>query len=123
MNVLLTFISAADVEAKAGPACGLECKYLTSDDYRNILWTSFADVPGELVPPSQDMWLPALIFSCITHFEVLFSRSDPARFPAGPHRSEEELCAFFLDVFLVFVAHVCLSREVRQHSLLSNESS
>ncbi|TNM91949.1 hypothetical protein fugu_018961 [Takifugu bimaculatus] len=39
----------ADVEAMAGPACGLQCKYLTSDDYRHILWTSFADVPGPIL--------------------------------------------------------------------------
>lgn len=70
VNVLLTFISASDVEAKAGPTCSLQCKYLTSDDYRNILWTSFAEIPGELDPPSQDMLLPAPIFSCIVllHF-------------------------------------------------------
>ncbi|XP_029693535.1 synaptic vesicle 2-related protein-like isoform X2 [Takifugu rubripes] len=41
--------SCMDVEAMAGPACGLQCKYLTSDDYRHILWTSFADVPGPIL--------------------------------------------------------------------------
>ncbi|TMS08562.1 Synaptic vesicle 2-related protein [Larimichthys crocea] len=31
------------------PRCGLECKYLTSADYKDLLWTTLAEFPGLLV--------------------------------------------------------------------------
>lgn len=48
-NVLLTS-SAEDVEAETGLTCALQYKYLTSDDYRHILWMSLAEILGENVP-------------------------------------------------------------------------
>nr|XP_020441379.1 synaptic vesicle 2-related protein-like isoform X2 [Monopterus albus] len=36
-------------QAKIEPSCSLECKYLTSDDYRDLLWTTLAEFPGLLV--------------------------------------------------------------------------
>ncbi|XP_061590175.1 synaptic vesicle 2-related protein-like [Cololabis saira] len=35
--------------AKIEPSCSLECKYLTSDDYKDLLWTTLAEFPGLLV--------------------------------------------------------------------------
>ncbi|XP_028273579.1 synaptic vesicle 2-related protein isoform X2 [Parambassis ranga] len=35
--------------AKIEPACSLECKYLTSADYKDLLWTTLAEFPGLLV--------------------------------------------------------------------------
>ncbi|KAM9306266.1 synaptic vesicle 2-related protein [Pholidichthys leucotaenia] len=35
--------------AKTEPVCSLECKYLTSDDYKDLLWTTLAEFPGLLV--------------------------------------------------------------------------
>ncbi|XP_041666262.1 synaptic vesicle 2-related protein-like [Cheilinus undulatus] len=35
--------------AKIEPNCSLECKYLTSADYKDLLWTTFAEFPGILV--------------------------------------------------------------------------
>ncbi|XP_035523979.1 synaptic vesicle 2-related protein-like [Morone saxatilis] len=35
--------------AKIEPNCSLECKYLTSADYRDLLWTTLAEFPGLLV--------------------------------------------------------------------------
>lgn len=35
--------------AKIEPSCSLECKYLTADDYRDLLWTTLAEFPGLLV--------------------------------------------------------------------------
>ncbi|XP_068191236.1 synaptic vesicle 2-related protein-like isoform X2 [Antennarius striatus] len=35
--------------AKTEPSCNLECNYLTSDDYKDLLWTTLAEVPGVLV--------------------------------------------------------------------------
>ncbi|KAM8742834.1 synaptic vesicle 2-related protein [Acanthopagrus schlegelii] len=35
--------------AKIEPNCSLECKYLTSADYKDLLWTSLAEFPGLLV--------------------------------------------------------------------------
>lgn len=36
--------------AKIEPGCSLECKLLTSDDYRDLLWTTLAEFPGEILP-------------------------------------------------------------------------
>ncbi|XP_023125808.2 synaptic vesicle 2-related protein-like isoform X1 [Amphiprion ocellaris] len=35
--------------AKIEPTCSLECKYLTSADYKDLLWTTLAEFPGLLV--------------------------------------------------------------------------
>ncbi|XP_040014005.1 synaptic vesicle 2-related protein-like [Xiphias gladius] len=35
--------------AKIEPSCNLECKYLTSADYKDLLWTTLAEFPGILV--------------------------------------------------------------------------
>uniref|UniRef100_UPI003AAAC3B1 synaptic vesicle 2-related protein-like isoform X1 n=1 Tax=Centroberyx gerrardi TaxID=166262 RepID=UPI003AAAC3B1 len=32
--------------AKIEPSCSLECKYLTSADYKDLLWTTLAEFPG-----------------------------------------------------------------------------
>ncbi|KAM9517129.1 synaptic vesicle 2-related protein-like isoform 1-T1 [Salvelinus alpinus] len=32
--------------AKTEPKCNLECKYLTLDDYKDLLWTTLAEFPG-----------------------------------------------------------------------------
>uniref|UniRef100_A0A3Q3AF91 Synaptic vesicle 2-related protein-like n=1 Tax=Kryptolebias marmoratus TaxID=37003 RepID=A0A3Q3AF91_KRYMA len=34
--------------AKIEPSCDLECKYLTSDDYKDLLWTTLAEFPDYL---------------------------------------------------------------------------
>ncbi|XP_051777280.1 synaptic vesicle 2-related protein isoform X3 [Erpetoichthys calabaricus] len=31
------------------PRCGLECKYLTENDYKDLLWTTLSEFPGVLV--------------------------------------------------------------------------
>lgn len=43
----------ATVAAKIEPSCSLECKYLTSDDYKDLLWTTLAEFPGEMCPLSS----------------------------------------------------------------------
>ncbi|XP_024154455.1 synaptic vesicle 2-related protein [Oryzias melastigma] len=35
--------------AKIEPRCSLECKYLTTADYKDLLWTTLAEFPGLLV--------------------------------------------------------------------------
>ncbi|XP_074547072.1 synaptic vesicle 2-related protein [Halichoeres trimaculatus] len=35
--------------AKIEPSCSLECKFLTSADYKDLLWTTLAEFPGLLV--------------------------------------------------------------------------
>ncbi|MEQ2172027.1 hypothetical protein GOODEAATRI_016731 [Goodea atripinnis] len=35
--------------AKNEPRCRLECKYLTSADYKDLLWTTLAEFPGLLI--------------------------------------------------------------------------
>ncbi|XP_029371844.1 synaptic vesicle 2-related protein [Echeneis naucrates] len=35
--------------AKIEPSCSLECKYLTTVDYKDLLWTTLAEFPGLLV--------------------------------------------------------------------------
>uniref|UniRef100_A0A8B9J401 Synaptic vesicle 2-related protein n=1 Tax=Astyanax mexicanus TaxID=7994 RepID=A0A8B9J401_ASTMX len=35
--------------SKAEPRCNLECKYLNSDDYKDLLWTTLSEFPGLLV--------------------------------------------------------------------------
>lgn len=55
-DVLLIFFLAAAARAQDEPVCGLECKYLTSDDYEKMLWTSFAEIPGTTLPFSQGTW-------------------------------------------------------------------
>nr|XP_057907249.1 synaptic vesicle 2-related protein isoform X2 [Doryrhamphus excisus] len=39
----------ATQEAKAEPNCSLECKFLTSMDYRAFLWTTLAEFPGLII--------------------------------------------------------------------------
>lgn len=123
-QVVLIFSPAAALEAE--PSCGLECKYLTSDEYKNMLWTSFAEIPGESLPLSQDIFIYSKSKKKPFPFEfVLFSRSGSDHCAAGPLRSKEVLCVLPPDDFSVFVAHVlvCCSREVRLRSLLFSDSS
>lgn len=47
--VPLACLVAADA-AKIEPSCSLECKYLTSSDYRDLLWTTLAEFPGDMHP-------------------------------------------------------------------------
>ncbi|KAM9841674.1 synaptic vesicle 2-related protein [Aulostomus maculatus] len=35
--------------AKTDPSCSLECKFLTSADYKDLLWTTLAEFPGLLI--------------------------------------------------------------------------
>ncbi|KPP61922.1 synaptic vesicle 2-related protein-like, partial [Scleropages formosus] len=35
--------------SKVEPRCSLECKFLTSDDYKDLLWTTLSEFPGLLV--------------------------------------------------------------------------
>ncbi|KAF7667544.1 hypothetical protein LDENG_00057870 [Lucifuga dentata] len=35
--------------AKTEPTCSMECKYLSSADYKEFLWTAFAEFPGLLI--------------------------------------------------------------------------
>ncbi|XP_034090093.1 synaptic vesicle 2-related protein-like isoform X1 [Gymnodraco acuticeps] len=42
---LCTAIQGAKIE----PSCSLECKYLTSSDYKDLLWTTLAEFPGILL--------------------------------------------------------------------------
>ncbi|KAA0716727.1 Synaptic vesicle 2-related protein [Triplophysa tibetana] len=35
--------------SKRDPSCSLECKYLNSDDYKDLLWTTLSEFPGLLV--------------------------------------------------------------------------
>ncbi|TSW89619.1 Kinetochore-associated protein 1 [Bagarius yarrelli] len=35
--------------SKTEPRCSLECKYLNSDDYKDLLWTTLSEFPGLLV--------------------------------------------------------------------------
>ncbi|XP_046872798.1 synaptic vesicle 2-related protein [Hypomesus transpacificus] len=35
--------------SKREPRCNLECKYLNSDDYKDLLWTTLSEFPGLLV--------------------------------------------------------------------------
>ncbi|XP_022617817.1 synaptic vesicle 2-related protein-like [Seriola dumerili] len=39
----------ATQSAKIEPSCSLECKYLTSADYKDLLWTTLAEFPGLVV--------------------------------------------------------------------------
>ncbi|XP_068191543.1 synaptic vesicle 2-related protein-like [Antennarius striatus] len=38
----------ANQGTKPEPCCNLECNYLTSDDYKDLLWTTLAEFPGVL---------------------------------------------------------------------------
>ena len=44
LNVLIFLIAATDTSAVKNPDCG--CKLLTFNDYRDMMWTSFAEFPG-----------------------------------------------------------------------------
>lgn len=35
--------------AKIEPDCSLECRYLTSADYKDLLWTTLAEFPGKML--------------------------------------------------------------------------
>lgn len=78
-----------------------------------MLWTSFAEVPGENLPLLEDMPMTISMFiyakskkKPFTLKFVLFSRSDTAHFDTGPLWSKEEHGALPPDVFSVLVAHV-----------------
>ncbi|XP_019937580.1 synaptic vesicle 2-related protein-like [Paralichthys olivaceus] len=57
--------------AKIEPSCSLGCKYLTSDDYKDLLWTTLAEFPGlvlallavECIGRKKSMALCFFIFS------------------------------------------------------------
>ncbi|XP_061553999.1 LOW QUALITY PROTEIN: synaptic vesicle 2-related protein-like [Phycodurus eques] len=57
--------------AKTEPSCRLECTFLTSEDYRDLLWTTFAEFPGLVVVlgtvdclgRKKSMALPLFIFT------------------------------------------------------------
>uniref|UniRef100_A0A8C9TJ37 Synaptic vesicle 2-related protein n=1 Tax=Scleropages formosus TaxID=113540 RepID=A0A8C9TJ37_SCLFO len=40
---------ALSTGSKVEPRCSLECKFLTSDDYKDLLWTTLSEFPGLLV--------------------------------------------------------------------------
>uniref|UniRef100_A0A8B9GLZ2 Synaptic vesicle 2-related protein n=1 Tax=Astyanax mexicanus TaxID=7994 RepID=A0A8B9GLZ2_ASTMX len=42
-------IKTRNKHCKAEPRCNLECKYLNSDDYKDLLWTTLSEFPGLLV--------------------------------------------------------------------------
>uniref|UniRef100_H3CUJ7 SV2 related protein b n=1 Tax=Tetraodon nigroviridis TaxID=99883 RepID=H3CUJ7_TETNG len=48
-DLLQSVKSWGSAKAQDEPVCGLECKYLTSDDYEKMLWTSFAEIPGPIL--------------------------------------------------------------------------
>lgn len=56
MSVKLCLIPVTD-NSSMEPQCNLECKYLTFHDYEDLLWTTFAEFPGDEAPyvilPSQ----------------------------------------------------------------------
>lgn len=43
------------------PRCNLECKYLTSDDYKDLLWTTLAEFPGKVPPPPPFVGVELLV--------------------------------------------------------------
>uniref|UniRef100_A0A3Q1I0H7 Synaptic vesicle 2-related protein n=1 Tax=Anabas testudineus TaxID=64144 RepID=A0A3Q1I0H7_ANATE len=47
--VLLTTELFQEGGNKMEPRCSLECKYLNSDDYKDLLWTTLSEFPGLLV--------------------------------------------------------------------------
>uniref|UniRef100_A0A4W6CQT4 SV2 related protein b n=1 Tax=Lates calcarifer TaxID=8187 RepID=A0A4W6CQT4_LATCA len=60
--------------AKIEPSCSLECKYLTSADYKDLLWTTLAEFPGifvillavECIGRKKSMGLSFFMFSLFT---------------------------------------------------------
>ncbi|XP_041825115.1 synaptic vesicle 2-related protein-like [Melanotaenia boesemani] len=60
--------------AKIEPSCSLECKYLTSEDYKDLLWTTLAEFPGlfiivvavEYIGRKKSMALSFFMFSLFT---------------------------------------------------------
>ena len=52
MVVLLSSIRFSDALVLSSPECG--CKLLTIRDYTNLLWTTFAEFPGEF-QQNQDL--------------------------------------------------------------------
>uniref|UniRef100_A0A4W6CQW9 SV2 related protein b n=1 Tax=Lates calcarifer TaxID=8187 RepID=A0A4W6CQW9_LATCA len=74
--VLLTteMLQAEDSWAKIEPSCSLECKYLTSADYKDLLWTTLAEFPGifvillavECIGRKKSMGLSFFMFSLFT---------------------------------------------------------
>jgi len=51
MSVKLCLIPVTD-NSSMGPQCNLEYKYLfmTFHDYKDLLWTTFAEFPGDVAP-------------------------------------------------------------------------
>uniref|UniRef100_A0A672ZRV6 Synaptic vesicle 2-related protein-like n=1 Tax=Sphaeramia orbicularis TaxID=375764 RepID=A0A672ZRV6_9TELE len=47
--LLTTELFQAGDSSKIEPSCSFECRYLTADDYRDLLWTTLAEFPGLLV--------------------------------------------------------------------------
>ncbi|GAA6217082.1 synaptic vesicle 2-related protein-like isoform X1 [Lates japonicus] len=64
----------ASQEDKIGLSCSLECKYLTSADYKDLLWTTLAEFPGifvillavEYIGRKKSMALSFFMFSLFT---------------------------------------------------------
>ncbi|XP_061417758.1 synaptic vesicle 2-related protein isoform X2 [Lethenteron reissneri] len=65
------------------PRCSLECKYLSNDDYLDLLWTTLAEFPGILVT----LWFIDLI-----------------------GRRKTMALSFFVFSFFVFLLFTCVSR-------------
>lgn len=58
-TVPLAHLVAANA-AKIEPICSLECKYLTSSDYKDLLWTTLAEFPGDTRPLGTFSYSPGL---------------------------------------------------------------
>ncbi|XP_067106582.1 synaptic vesicle 2-related protein-like [Osmerus mordax] len=64
-------VCGMDQGAKIEPVCELECKTLTADDYKDLLWTTLAEFPGllltlcviERIGRKKTMALSFLVFS------------------------------------------------------------
>lgn len=60
-NVIFVHL-VADSAAKIEPNCSLGCKYLTSSDYRDLLWTTMAEFPGDIRPLSTFSYSSVAVF-------------------------------------------------------------
>lgn len=43
---VVLYLSLVAKGNKMEPRCSLECKYLNSDDYKDLLWTTLSEFPG-----------------------------------------------------------------------------
>lgn len=49
MHILVVYHSLGGKGRKRDPGCSLECKYLNSDDYKDLLWTTLSEFPGKFL--------------------------------------------------------------------------